>query len=107
MDVHTPEWSIDQTVEVNEHWSMTSHRSMFYHLADRDQPKNFIMTFGFCGWARGQLQRELKGEPPYSVDSSWLTWQQPASDILDIAHDELWRIGCEQSSHQAVNSWMT
>jgi putative transcriptional regulator len=105
--LHTPDWSIDQTVQVNEHWSMTSHRSMFHHLADGDQPHNFIMTFGFCGWARGQLQRELRGEPPYSVDSSWLTWQQPTGDILDIAPDELWRISCEQSSHQAVNSWLT
>ena len=105
--LHTPEWTIDHTIKINKYWSMTSHRSMFHHLADRDCPNNFIMTFGFCGWARGQLESELQGLPPYRVDSSWLTWQQPSSDILNVVPDEMWRISCEQSSHQAVNSWMT
>jgi putative transcriptional regulator len=105
--LHTPEWSIDQTVPVNEHWSMTSHLSMFHHIADRDMPDNFILTFGFCAWAKGQLQQELLGQPPYSVESSWLTWSQPTSDILRVPPNELWRVSCEQSSHQAVTSWMT
>jgi putative transcriptional regulator len=105
--LHSSEWSIDATQEINTHWSMTSHRSMFHHLADRDCPNNFIMTFGFSGWARGQLEQELQGLPPYSVDSSWLTWRQPDQQMLEVAPDELWRISCEQSSHQAVNSWMT
>jgi len=80
---------------------------MFHHLADRDCPNNFILTFGFCGWAKGQLESELQGLHPYRVDSSWLTWQQPSSDILDVPSDELWRVSCEQSSHQAVNSWLS
>lgn len=104
--LHTPEWSVDQTVRVNPHWSMTSHHSMFHHLADGDCPRQFIITFGFCGWAKGQLESELRGEAPYSVDRSWLTWNQPTSHILEVASDELWRVSCEQSSHQAVNSWM-
>jgi putative transcriptional regulator len=105
--LHTPEWSIDQTVKVNSDWSMTSHQSMFHHLADGDRPDYFRMTFGFCGWARGQLKSELEGQPPYSVDSSWLVWQQTTSDILTLPPEELWRISCEQSSHQAVNNWMS
>ncbi len=105
--LHSSEWSIDATQEINTHWSMTSHKSMFHHLADRDCPNNFIMTFGFSGWAKGQLEQELLGLPPYTVDSSWLTWLQPDQHILEVASDELWRVSCEQSSHQAVNTWMT
>ena len=105
--LHTPEWAIDQTVKINDHWSMTSHLSMFHHIADGDCPDRFILTFGFCAWAKGQLQQELQGQPPYTVDASWLTWQQPHSDVLDVDPKELWRVSCEQSSHQAVTSWMT
>ena len=65
------------------------------------------MTFGFSGWAKGQLEQELLGLPPYRVNSSWLTWRQPDQQMLEVAPDELWRISCEQSSHQAVNTWMT
>ena len=105
--LHSSSWNIDATITINQHWSMTSHKSMFYHLADRDCPEQFILTFGFCGWAENQLEAEILGIPPYTLDSSWLTWRQPDEQILEVAPDELWRISCEQSSHQAVNNWMT
>lgn len=105
--LHSSSWSIDPTIEINQHWSMTSHKTMFYHLADRDCPEHFILTFGFCGWAQGQLEAELKGLPPYTVDSSWLTWHQPDHQLLSVDPQELWRVSCEQSSHQAVNNWMS
>lgn len=105
--LHTCDWSIDATVSVNAHWSMTSHRSMFHHLADGDCPQHFALTFGYCAWGPGQLTRELQGVTPYTVASSWLTWRQPASDVLTVPASQLWQVACKQSSHQAVASWMT
>ena len=55
---------------------------------------------------QGKLEAELKGLPPYSIDGSWLTWHQPDSHVLEVNHDELWRVGCEQSSRQAVQRWI-
>lgn len=105
--LHSSDWSIEPTIEINQYWSMTSHKSMFYHLADRDCPEQFILTFGFCGWAQGQLEAELKGIPPYTIDNSWLTWHQPDEQLLAVDPEELWRVSCEQSSHQAVTNWMS
>lgn len=105
--LHSSEWQLEQTVEINEHWSMTSHTTMFHHLADGDWPNYFRITFGFCGWARGQLASELRGDPPWTPDSSWLTWQGPDnSKLLEVDPHDLWRVGTEQSSHQAVNMWL-
>lgn len=105
--LHSSEWQIDQTIPINEHWAMTSNISMFHHIADGDHPNYYRFTFGFSGWAKGQLASELRGNPPWTVESSWLTWRQPDEKIMEVGAEELWRIGCEQSSHQAVNSWLT
>ena len=105
--LHDTGWQIDASVQINQHWAMTSHRSMFHHLADGDRPSNFILTFGFCGWGKGQLEGELKGDPPWSVESSWLVWDQPDSHLLEVESSELWRIATEQSAHQAVSHWMS
>ena len=105
--LHSRDWNLDSTVEINEHWAMTSHVSMFHHLADGDRPRHYLMTFGFCGWSEGQLEAELRGSPPWTVESSWLTWRQPDSHILQVDSSELWRVATEQSAHQAVSHWMT
>jgi putative transcriptional regulator len=104
--LHTTDWISPNTQMINDTWAMTSHISMFHHLADGDRPQHFVMTFGYCGWSNEQLAAELKGDPPYKLDSSWLTWRNPDSRLLDVDSSELWRISCEQSSHQAVAHWM-
>ena len=104
--LHSAEWQIDATVKINEHWSMTSHVSMFHHLANHDRPLHYLMTFGFCGWSQNQLAAELQGQPPWTVESSWLTWKQPDTHLLEIESSQLWRISTEQSAHQAVAHWM-
>lgn len=104
--LHTSDWYIATSVEINEHWCMTSHTSMFHHLADGDCPRDFILTFGFCGWAQGQLAAELRGDPPYTIESSWLTWHQPDEHLLQIPTTDLWRVSTEQSARQAVSHWM-
>lgn len=105
--LHDTDWQVDASIQINEHWAMTSHVSMFHHLSDGDRPKNFIMTFGFCGWSAGQLDAEINGNPPWTVESSWLLWRRPEPKILEVDSSELWRIATEQSAHQAVNSWMS
>lgn len=104
--LHSNDWSIEDSIEINQHWSMTSHSSMFHSLADGDRPNQFILTFGFCAWTQGQLEAEVKGLPPFTADSSWLTWHQPDEHVLEVNSQELWRVSCEQSSRQAVQRWI-
>jgi putative transcriptional regulator len=104
--LHSSDWMLDSSIRINQHWAMTSNTEMFHHISDGDTPQHWIITFGFCGWARHQLEAELKGEEPFSIESSWLYWSQPDDHLLDVAPEELWRVSTEQCSHQAVNSWM-
>lgn len=105
--LHEPNWQIQgSTIAIDNHWSMTSNVGMFHHLADGDGPQRFRVFFGFCSWQAGQLEREISGQEPFSVNSSWLIWHEPSSSkILEVDSMNLWAVGCEQVSAQAINNW--
>lgn len=105
--IHENEWSMEGTIEINEHWSMTSSMKMFVHMADHDYPKHFRLVYGFCSWAKDQLQAELRGLPPWSRKHSWLVAKNPGPEwIMEAPVDDLWRVTAELSGHQAVDDWL-
>lgn len=104
--VHTPEWHTDQTLNVNEHWKITSSEAMFHHLADGDAPRQFIICYGFASWGPKQLEAELAGEPPYATGSSWVTLPDaPATMILDMPMEKMWHKTTAMAATVAVNTW--
>ena len=105
--LHSSEWSIQPTININEAWSMTSNIAMFHHLADGDYPQHFRIMFGFCSWARDQLRAELKGMPPWTHNHSWLVAENPGPEwLFEQPVDDLWREATELCSHQAIDSWL-
>lgn len=104
--IHDPDWTTEHTVPVNEHWSMTSHTSMFYHLADQDLPQYFRIFHGYAGWGPGQLHMELSSQGPWKNSSSWLTVNQIEPSILEQDETELWTNSVELSAKQAMSHWL-
>lgn len=105
--LHDPDWQHDQTVQINEHWSATSHLSMFHHINDGDRPQRFRVFIGCASWAPGQLDHELEGTPPWTQNSSWLTVHRPDPDcLLDSDGDDLWTQATGMSRQQAVDQWI-
>jgi putative transcriptional regulator len=104
--LHSSEWSVDRTIELNDEWSMTSDVKMFYHLSDGDVPKYFRITFGMCTWAPGQLESEMRGVPPWNKNASWLTAENPGPEwLIEMSPETLWEASTALCSQQAVNSW--
>lgn len=105
--LHSSDWSCEQTVEINDQWSMTSNVKMFESLADGEFPRHFRFMMGFCSWSRGQLQCELDGLPPWSHNNSWLIAENPGPEwIFEHPVETLWETATTLSSHQAVDSWL-
>lgn len=105
--LHDSAWSVDTTVEIDDSWSMTSHTSMFHHLADGDFPERFRFFFGQASWAPGQLEGELVGDPPWNKTNSWLTVRRPDPDwLLETNFKNLWLESTQISSEQAIDRWM-
>lgn len=105
--LHDTGWSIDQTVEINQQWAMTSHAEMFTAIADGHEPLHYRMFMGFCAWKPGQLSCELMGEKPWSHNHSWLTAENLGPEwLLGQDSDQVWESATTLSSHQAVDSWL-
>lgn len=105
--LHSSEWSIDNTVEIDEHWSMSSSIEMFRALALGDCPRHFRILFGYCSWAPGQLQCELDGLGPWKKEHSWLVAKNLGPEwLFEQPVETVWDNCTTLSSHQAVDSWL-
>ena len=105
--LHSSEWSTENTVEINDEWSMTSSLDMFELLAEGYYPKHFRILFGYCSWAPGQLQSELEGLPPWKKNHSWLVAHNLGPEwLFEQPVENIWDNCTTLSSHQAVDSWL-
>jgi len=105
--LHTNDWSIGHTLDINTQWSLTSHISMFAHLADGDIPEQFRMFLGYAAWGSGQLRAELRGLPPWNHSHSWLVAENPGAGwLFEQPVEEMWINTMELSSHQAIDEWL-
>ena len=105
--LHDSDWSIDNTVPIDEHWSLTSSTSMFDKISSAGYPKRFRIFFGHSSWGPGQLIRELQGEEPWHHEHSWLTVKDPDPLwLIDCDPGNLWTTSCSICSQQAVEGWM-
>lgn len=105
--LHDPDWESTNTVQINDHWAMTSHKDMFLDLAAGSSPRWLRMCHGYTGWAPNQLERELQGSKPWSPESSWLTVNQISPDlVIEQDESELWARTIELSAKQAMDHWL-
>jgi len=105
--VHTPDWSIEETMTVTDEYMITSNEKMFHHLADGDVPREFRVAFGFSSWAPGQLDMEMNGIPPFKKQSSWLVLNNPDPEWLwSLPIDDLWEAAVFKAGEEAVNAWL-
>lgn len=105
--LHSKDWQTETTIEVNDHWSVTSHVSMFHHLSDNDVPKHFRVFFGQASWGPGQLLGEIEGDPPWSKNHSWLVVNQPNPKwMIDTNPKNLWIESTQICGEQTVEKWL-
>ena len=105
--LHDRDWTMQESIEINDAWAMTSSMEMFGHLADGDYPSQFRLMYGFCSWDPNQLKSELRGTPPWNPNHSWLVAKNPGPEwIMEAPVDDLWRVTTELSGHQAVDDWL-
>jgi len=106
--LHSSDWSLNETVELSDSWSMTSNMEMFAALGDGFTPQQFRLFAGYCSWAPRQLEMELSGQRPWNPRHSWLVAQGVDPEWLFEQPVELvWSGSTTLSCHQAVDSWLS
>ena len=102
--LHTNDWEIDNTIEINDSWSITSHEDMFMYLDSENCPSMMRLFMGYCSWEAGQLQAEITGQPPFEKRDSWLTIaKKDPEEVLGADLEDMWEQACEIACAQAVD----
>jgi putative transcriptional regulator len=105
--LHETGWLCENTMAVNSNWAMTSSMNMFENVADGDSPADYRVFMGLSSWRPGQLEQELNGTGPFSIESSWLVAEAPSpKELFSQPNRDLWQNCCELAGTQAVSHWL-
>jgi putative transcriptional regulator len=102
--LHSSEWRTNNTMQVNDEFSISSSQELLHRLAMGDHPKHWRLLVGLCAWAPDQLTNEIKGIPPYSHDFSWLTATPNYTSVFGLDAQVQWTQSIEQSGTEFVQN---
>lgn len=106
--LHDNSWNHPASISIDENWNMLSHITMFNQFNDSNKPDNFKIVMGCSSWAPDQLESELRGDPPWSQNHSWLVLKKPNPSLLiDIDTADLWKVATDLCVKQSVAQLMT
>ena len=102
--LHSSEWSCANTMRINDQFSLSSSGEILSKLAMGNCPKHWKLFVGLCGWTNGQLENEIKGNPPYKHSQSWLLASGNPGLVFDLDGQTQWTESIEHSGSELVQS---
>ena len=82
--LHDTSYDIEGTLSVSKSISLTSNKQIVVDLKNGNGPVEFRFSFGYAGWGKGQIEREIE-------NGDWLV--MPADDefIFSIPNMDKWQ----------------
>jgi putative transcriptional regulator len=102
--LHTSEWSCDNTMQINEEFSLSSSVDIFNQLAMGNIPKKWRLFVGLCGWNSSQLENEIRGTHGYEHNNSWLLCAADPSLVFGYEQQQQWAESVERSGQEFVQN---
>ena len=87
--LHDTSYEIEGTLSVSKSIALTSNKQIVADLKNRNGPDEFRFSFGYAGWGKGQVEREIE-------NGDWLL--MPANDdfIFSIPNTDKWQKAASQ-----------
>ena len=82
--LHDAGYNIEGTLSISKSVALTSNKKIIADLKNGDGPCEFRFSFGYAGWGKGQIEREIE-------NGDWLL--MPADDkfIFSIPNSDKWQ----------------
>lgn len=82
--LHDANYIIDGTLTISKSVALTSNKQIVLDLKNGDGPDEFRFSFGYTGWGKGHIEREIE-------NGDWLL--MPADDefIFSIPNTDKWQ----------------
>lgn len=98
--LHTNDFSDDQTRAIPGGLALSGHRRALERLiGDRVQPSRSRLFIGYAGWARGQLESELRRQ-------AWIDVDADIDFIFSTPADKMWAAAVSRLGLDERQLWM-
>ena len=81
--LHSTDFRVEDTQEVDDGIALTATVDILRALADESGPENSLFALGYAGWGPGQLDMEIQ-------DNGWLVVPAETSLIFDADNETKW-----------------
>ena len=105
--LHSNEWTSKNTMRVNETFSLSSADDILPRMADGDCPIYWRLFLGMCGWSPGQLESEIKGDPPWSHETSWCYVKSDIDLVFGADNKDQWTNALDRSALEFAQTVLT
>lgn len=80
-DAKLDSWT--QTLKINDDLSLSSSKDILIAIANGKGPSNFLITLGYAGWGKGQIEKEME-------QNSWLNVTADNDIIFHTPTEKRW-----------------
>ncbi len=81
-DTEPGNWS--QTLKINDDISLSSSKDILTAIANGEGPADFLITLGYAGWSKDQLENEMQ-------QNSWLNVLADSDIIFNTPSEKRWQ----------------
>ena len=87
--LHDTTYDIDGTLSISKSVSLTSNKQIVVDLKNGNGPDIFRFSFGYTGWGKGQIEREIE-------NGDWLLMPADDNFIFSISNSDKWQKAASQ-----------
>ncbi|MEM6901960.1 MAG: YqgE/AlgH family protein [Pseudomonadota bacterium] len=81
--LHSSEYEVDSTIQVDGRIALTATTDALQALAENQGPQHSLFALGYAGWGAGQLDMEIQ-------DNGWLTAPATPDLVFDPQNETIW-----------------
>ena len=82
--LHNANYNIEGTLTISKSVALTSNKQIVLDLKNGDGPDEFRFSFGYAGWGKGQIEREIE-------NGDWLLMPADDNFIFSIPNTDKWK----------------
>ena len=79
--LHNTSYNIEGTLSVSKSVALTSNKQIVADLKNGNGPEEFRFSFGYAGWGKGQIEREIE-------NGDWLLMPADDNFIFSISNSD-------------------
>ena len=97
---HSNEWFSQNTMPLDEKWSISSDEFMLEKISIGNTPSFFRLCLGFTVLSYQQVQKNILSNRP-----AWLVLNNPSESVFVSDHNKMYDLAIKEISEQAVSQF--